>query len=104
MSLYESISFVSQYQKEQLLKSALPRLQDGVLRSRKISLHFVDDASLLVTGTSPGKAIPLLTSPNSDVACAFNAAEYASWLNTKVLGQVVMYTDVAETTMTLIDW
>ncbi|KAK2175510.1 hypothetical protein NP493_727g01037 [Ridgeia piscesae] len=37
---------VSQAQKEKLLKRTEPRLHDGILHSRKMSLQFVDDSSL----------------------------------------------------------
>ena len=68
-----------------------------------MSLQFVDDSSLLTDVISAGSVTPLLTSPSSDVACAFNLQEYTTWLNTQVLGQVIIYADVAETTMAFID-
>ena len=67
-----------------------------------MSLHFVDDISVVTDSSSPS-SVTLLTSPSSDVACAFNLQEYTTWLNTQVLGQVVVYADIAETTMALID-
>ncbi|CAH1228588.1 HLCS [Branchiostoma lanceolatum] len=69
----------------------------NVLRGNKVSLLFVDDSE--VTPATP-EELPVLI---GGAAESFNCQVYQDNLKTRTLGQVVLYTEVIPTTMTVLD-
>ncbi|XP_013082754.2 biotin--protein ligase-like [Biomphalaria glabrata] len=86
--------------KESFLNSIKHRLRDEVLKSKNISLKFVDNYG---QETTPS-LLPVITSVHCDIQTQFfRLSEYWQNLKTSTLGQVVFYTDVIPTTMTVFD-
>ncbi|CAL1545471.1 unnamed protein product [Lymnaea stagnalis] len=88
--------------KETFLDSFKHRLkEDKVLKAQKISLKFVD--SFDNSEINPG-VLPVVTSLDCDIATQFfQLSQYWQNLKTSKLGQVVFYTDVITTTMTVFE-
>jgi len=103
-----------QKRKSQFLESVSSRLQDGSrLVSRDVTLRFVgrgaditpNNSSVDSVAGSDGSAadsVPVLTDCVS-TDHSFSEAIYHQHLDTRVLGNVVLYADVTATTMNLIE-
>ena len=83
-----------------------PRIKNGVLKGRTLSFNFnpfVETSELEVTDT----ILPIRTQVKGESVSGsaenFNQACYWSHLNTKELGQCVVYVDVINTTMKMFD-
>lgn len=88
-----------------LLQSVQQRLdKDQLLRSGDVSLKFMNAAgfALLNNKEFKSESLPAVTNPSEPVT-GFNFAEYSKYLQTEVLGQVVLYSDVVTSTMSLFD-
>ncbi|XP_059177062.1 biotin--protein ligase-like [Physella acuta] len=88
--------------KESFLESFKYRLHaDRVLKAQKISLKFLQSPD----DTAPTSSLlPVMTSTECDVKTKyFDLTDYWMNLKTSVLGQVVFYTDVITTTMTVFE-
>lgn len=96
--------------KRTLLDSLAGRMKQGVIKSRSLSLHFVQEAAPVPAASS--EVLPVLTSPSVSSSQSpadpeppqfFQPEVYWKHLSTSVLGQVVFYTDVIPTTMTVFE-
>lgn len=89
--------------KEDLLQSVYPKLQDGcLLQGAEVSLLLVDSEKELTTSATE-KVLPILTNTNHFQLQYFQPNIYWNNLQTKVLGQTMLYVDVVPTTMPLLD-
>jgi len=86
--------------KSSLLSSVAPRLQDGRLISRDLTLHFIADEHSNSSSITP-TYIPVLTSSQTSVG--FDTVTYFKHRSAAVLGNTVLYADVITTTMTLFE-
>ena len=84
--------------KTTLLSAVEPRLKDRVLKSRDLSLSF---CSVSNTAKTTMDMLPVYTDHSGPLA--FDIQSYWNHLATDVLGQVVMYADVVNSTMRLFD-
>ena len=90
--------------KSEFIQSVTARLQDGRrLVSRDSTLEFVGRDTVTVSRDTDTNVLTVLTDSVS-ADHTFNEAVYYHHLNTRLLGNVVLYADVTTTTMTLIDW
>lgn len=95
--------------KDSLLNSLGSRMKQGTIKSRSLSLHFVPDACSVSPIST--EVLPVVTQSKLDSGKAasdehvqfFQPEIYWQYLTTSVLGQVVFYTDVIPTTMTVFE-
>ena len=88
--------------KSQFLKSVKSRLNDdGQLVSRDVTLNFVNCSTLPTANADSGILTVLTDCVSADHS--FNEDVYRQHLNTRVLGNVVLYADVTTTTMNILD-
>ena len=73
----------------------------GVIKSSKLSLKFVPSCTPEVEVTPA--ALPVVTDTTSFSSEHFNLEIYRQTLQTKQLGKVVLFAEVASTTMDLLD-
>lgn len=85
--------------KESFLKSIQNRLSSGILKFGTQSLHFTSDDSVPVEEN----VLPVLIEESETVLRNFSKGEYYGNLQSKVLGNTVIYVDVIPSTMTLFD-
>lgn len=89
--------------KEELLQAVYPKLQDGyLLQGAEVSLLLVDTEKQLTTPATE-RVLPVLTNANNFQLQYFQPDIYWKNLQTKVLGQTMVYVDVVPTTMPLLD-
>ncbi|KAK7494550.1 hypothetical protein BaRGS_00014203 [Batillaria attramentaria] len=100
----------SQALKTNLLDTVASRMKKGVIKSRSLSLQFVQDASAAPSATPDLLPVVIQTEvlTKGDAASTehiqyFEPEVYWQHLSTSVLGQVVFYTDVIPTTMTVFE-
>ena len=88
--------------KSSMLESFQPRLKpDGQLKSKSLTLKFVSTSD---TTLATPDLLPVVTDAPCDTDTAFfDLREYWRSLESRSLGQVVFYTDVITTTMTVFD-
>lgn len=95
--------FDLQQLKEELLQAVYPKLQDGyLLQGAEVSLLLVDTEKQLTTPATE-RVLPVLTNANNFQLQYFEPDIYWKNLQTKVLGQTMVYVDVVPTTMPLLD-
>ena len=89
---------------EKFCRSIDSRLRDGVLKSRSLSLQFIQGAKDVREPVS-GDLLPVITDYNSTTteSVTFSFDEYSKNLNTKVLGNVLFYAEVIKSTMDVFD-
>ena len=94
------ISNVAQGLKDKLLSSVKPRLNEKCqLRSRNITLHITANSEDIERPIN-ADVMPILVNHEPETKLhRFNWNEYKENLNTKVLGQNVIYSDVMISTM-----
>ena len=85
-----------------MLTGLKPRLTGGKLRSGPVELHFMQ------TGTALPKDIqrdnfPIITTQTKKTISGFESEEYFKELNSRVLGNTVLFTDVISSTMPLVN-
>ncbi|XP_025097609.1 biotin--protein ligase-like isoform X2 [Pomacea canaliculata] len=91
-----------------LLKSLAGRVKNGVIKSRSLSLHFMDRISGDVKATDD--VLPVITENRTSIVDSsttkhgsliryFDPKVYWSHLKTQELGRIIFYTDVITTTM-----
>ncbi|XP_033111673.1 biotin--protein ligase-like [Anneissia japonica] len=90
----------SERTKKSFLNSIEGQLREGLLKSRLTNLQFVKD---FPSDQEPDpECIPVITTEVSN-ATTFDMDAYWSHLHTKVLGNVVLYSEVVPTTMSLFE-
>ena len=95
--------FYFQNKKAALLNSVQRRVIDGVLKSRSVSLQFCEEPPEGTNVVSPDK-LPVITGVHAGKSVqGFNFDVYRANLKSEVLGNVIMFADVVNTTMTLFD-
>jgi len=78
-----------------------PRLQERLLRARELSLLFCSHDDEAVDGVGSG-VLPVITD-STVVADKFNMELYKHHLSARLLGHVVFYAEVINTTMNLFE-
>ncbi|XP_013414151.1 biotin--protein ligase [Lingula anatina] len=84
------------------LSSIQHRLKNGLLKSQKITLNFLDSKRDLPETITPD-ILPILTRAVDSRVANFDFAAYKDNLGTRVLGQGVLYSDVMQSTMPVLD-
>ncbi|XP_071956802.1 biotin--protein ligase-like [Antedon mediterranea] len=84
---------------DSFLNTVKGRLKEGCLHSRLSTLQFVD--TFLLDKEIDSECIPVITTHPK--AVNFDMEAYQNHLHTKVLGNVVLYSEVIPTTMTLFE-
>ena len=87
--------------REKLFDCLKSRLRGGLLRSKEISLKFVN-AEEDVGDSLTEEVLPVIKQPDTH-KFNFNVDCYRENLKSKTLGNTVFYTPVIKTTMTLFD-
>ncbi|KAL4232937.1 hypothetical protein ACF0H5_007625 [Mactra antiquata] len=85
--------------KEGFMRSIQNRLSSGILKYGTQSMNFTTDITEPVTDT----VLPVIIEENDEVMKNFNKKIYCDNLQSKVLGNTLLYVDVVPTTMTLLD-
>ena len=96
-----SMSIVLQNRAQEFLDSLQPRLTDGMLRARHMTLHFLANANHtqhnLTTTYLCVETKPTLKGHQ------FDFEVYKACLKTQVLGNTIIYADVLSSTMNIFD-
>lgn len=74
---------------------------EGILKSSKLSLKFVPSytSEIEITPT----AVPVVTDPDAFSSENFDLEIYRQHLQTRQLGKILLFAEVASTTMNLLD-
>ena len=83
------------------MRALQPRLQERLLRARELSLLFCNHDDEAVSGAGSG-VLPVITDSMVS-ADKFDMQLYKKHLSAKLLGHVVFYTEVINTTMNLFE-
>lgn len=76
-------------------------LNEGVCHGQELSLHFVPNGEAIPKATE--KTLPVVSGEENAKAVSFDWEKYQKHLQTKVLGQMVFYTDVITSTQAVFD-
>lgn len=87
--------------KQKLFHSLRSSLKEGVCHGKELSLHFVPNGETIPKTTE--KTSPVVSGEDDIKDVSFDWKKYQDHLQTKVLGQMVFYTDVITSTQTVFD-
>ncbi|XP_078375574.1 biotin--protein ligase-like [Oculina patagonica] len=87
--------------KQKLFHSLRSSLKEGVCHGKELSLHFVPNGETIPKTTD--KTSPVVSGEDDIKDVSFDWKKYQDHLQTKVLGQMVFYTDVITSTQTVFD-
>ena len=86
---------------DKLFHSLKSSLKNNVCNGNDLSLHFVPNGQPIPKATDT--LLPVITGDKNCQTLSFNWKKYQEHLKTKVLGQVMFYTDVITSTQTVFD-
>lgn len=86
---------------DKLFHSLKSSLKNNVCNGNDLSLHFVPNGQPIPKATDT--LLPVITGDKKCQTLSFNWKKYQEHLKTKVLGQVMFYTDVITSTQTVFD-
>ncbi|XP_022243675.1 biotin--protein ligase-like isoform X2 [Limulus polyphemus] len=103
-SLTSGILLATSHEKLQEFLLSIKKFPQGKIPCSGFTLHFVDSLPDYWTPALLADKIPVCCKINDNTAeLSFNLERYRSYLQTKVLGQIIIYFDVVSTTMTLLE-
>ena len=87
---------------EKLFHSLKPSLEEGICTGKDLSLHFVPSRGAIIPKATE-KMLPVISVEDNIKAVSFDWEKYQDYLQTKVLGRMVFYTDVITSTQEVFD-
>ncbi|XP_022803242.1 biotin--protein ligase-like [Stylophora pistillata] len=88
--------------KKRLMQSLRSSLEEGICKGNQLSLHFGASDEMYIPNATEEK-LPVICQGENSKAVTFNWSTYQKCLSTKVLGKVVLYTDIITSTQTVFD-
>lgn len=76
-------------------------LSDGICKGKQVSLLLCDKSTTQTIPMATEDMLPVTTDQGRQ--CGFDWVTYKEHLNTNTLGQMIMYTDVIQSTQTLLE-
>lgn len=96
-----NVEFTLFKDQDKLFCSLKSNLKNNVCNGKDLSLHFVPNGQPIPKATDT--LLPVITGDKNFLTLSFNWKKYQEHLKTKVLGQVMFYTDVITSTQTVFD-